>query len=263
MNNRTLSALALAVALVVSSAAANAQSTADPLPEASNDVTTEQPESYEDTGSGTTKAVGSGSDATPGVTDDMQAMVDELIKGQQDQALSGDEASACEAIICLSTGSPPGECAASLRRYFSINLSKPWKTIEARINFLKMCPAASFSPQMGTLVEALGNGAGRCDAATLNQTLRIWTGPDSDSEIGNQMPSYCDAYFTHEYTDIGGTKPRYIDKFVVRTYEDYDGNIRYEYGGGYWVDGGSTEAVASNTGNGAVPASKDPAAIGF
>lgn len=275
MNNRVISALTLAVALAVSSATAGAQNTATPLPEGFNEASTERPEGYDTAGSirpdgyeessaQSAKPEGYGTDTGPGLTDDMQAMVDSIAKEQQGQLLSGDEGSACEAIICLSTGGAPSECAASLRKYFSINLSKPWKTIEARINFLKMCPAANESPQMGTLVEAIGRGAGRCDAATLNQTLRTWTGTDSNQyEISSQMPSHCDAYFTHEYTDINSTKPRYVDRFVVRTYEDAEGNTMYDYDGGYWVDGGSTAKVAANDSNGAVPASKDRAAVGF
>lgn len=233
MNNRVISALALAVALASSSAAVSAQSN-DPA----------------------------GTTTSPTLPNDMQTMIDNLAPPGGDQVLGGDEGSACEAIICLSTGSPPGECSSSLRKYFSINLSKPWKTIQARINFLKMCPTAGDTPQMGTLVEAIGNGAGRCDAASLNQTLRTWTGIDGEYEISNQMPAYCDAYFTHEYTDINSTKPHYVDRYVESSYTDYEGNTIYQYAGGYWVEGGSAAKVATN-GNGAIPASRDPAAIGF
>ena len=287
MNNRVISALTLAMALAVSSTAASAQSTATPLPdgfnqsssqlpEGFNEASTERPEGYDTAGSvrpegyeegsaNSAKPEGYGTDTGPGLSDDMKSMVDGIVKEQQGQLLSGDEGSACEAIICLSTGGAPSECAAALRKYFSINLNKPWKTIQARINFLKMCPASNESPQMGTLVEAIGRGAGQCDAATLNQTLRTWTGSydDRTPEISNQMPSHCNAYFTHEYTDINSTKPRYVDKYVVRTYKDSEGNTMYDYDGGYWVDGSSTAGVAANNANGAVSASKDRAAVGF
>lgn len=282
MNNRVMSALALAIALSASSAAAFAQSNNGfQLPEGYDpagynpDATSGQlPDGYDPAGNNSNTTGGqlpNGYDSTVNtssatVTDDMQAMVDDLTRDQQGQMLSGDEGSACEAIICLSTGGPPSECMPSLQKYFSINLSKPWKTIEARINFLKMCPASSDSPQMSTLVEAIGNGAGRCDAATLNIVLRrwIWGGDSSDNEyeISNQMPAYCDAYFMHEYTDVDSTKPHYIDKYVESSYTDSEGNTIYQYAGGYWVDGGTSAKVAANT-NGAVPASKDPAAIGF
>lgn len=215
-----------------------------------------------DSGAASQKPADYNPQGTVELSTEMQGMIDQITQQQQSEMLSGDEGTACEAIMCLSTGGPPSECASSLRKYFSINLSKPWKTIQARINFLKMCPTSNDSPQMGTLVEAIGNGAGRCDAASLNQTLRVWTGIDGQYEISNQLPSYCADYYNHEYTDVEGTQPRYVDKFVVRTYTDNEGNVHTEYDGGYWVDGGASTSTASNTGNGAVPASKDPAAVG-
>lgn len=51
----------------------------------------------------------------------------------QDQ-LDGDARTACEVILCLSTGSRPDQCSPPLRRFFSIK--KPWK----RVNFLRLCP---------------------------------------------------------------------------------------------------------------------------
>lgn len=56
------------------------------------------------------------------------------------QDLSAMASLACEATLCLSTGQPPTECTPSLNKYFSIVFSKPWKTIQARGNFLKLCP---------------------------------------------------------------------------------------------------------------------------
>lgn len=279
MNNRVISALSLAVALAASSTAVSAQSSNNgfQLPEGYDpagynpDANSGQlPEGYDPAGNNSNTTGGqlpdgydSGVNTTtaPSLPNDMQATVDSMTQQAQGQVLDGDEGSACEAILCLSTGSSPSECMPSLRRYFSINLSKPWKTIEARINFLKMCPTSSASPQMGTLVEAIGHGAGRCDAASLNQTLRTWTGIDGEYEISNQMPSYCDAYFNHEYTDISNTKPHYVDKYIENTFTDSEGNVTYQYAGGYWVDG--TAAAAKVATAGAIPASKDPAAIGF
>lgn len=56
------------------------------------------------------------------------------------QNLSAIASLACEATLCLSTGQRPTECTPSLKKYFSIVFSKPWKTIQARRNFLKLCP---------------------------------------------------------------------------------------------------------------------------
>ena len=59
------------------------------------------------------------------------------------QELSGDTKLACEAILCLSSGTRPGECGPSLSRYFGIS-HKKWKdTVKSRRNFLNQCPAGN------------------------------------------------------------------------------------------------------------------------
>lgn len=139
--------------------------------------------------------------------------------------LTGDTRLACEAILCLATGTRPSECSPSLHRYFSISHRKLNDTIRARGNFLKLCPAGNQTPEMSLLLNAMANGAGRCDAASLNVTLRSWSWESGDSEaavfIGNQMPNYCGVYTGHAYTDFAGTQPRYVG-----TPER----------GGYWVE---------------------------
>lgn len=138
--------------------------------------------------------------------------------------LTGDTRLSCEAILCLSSGTRPGECAPSLSRYFSIHKKKFSDTIRARQDFLDQCPVANQSPEMQSLVSAISRGAGRCDAASLNATLRLWTGGDDGTiYISNQMPDYCAAYTGHIYTDFntGG----FIPKYVGTPEED-----------GYWVE---------------------------
>ena len=276
MNYRVMSALALAMALAASSTPVSAQSTSSSgeLPEGFSSSSTERPEGYDDVASqrpagyeegsaNSAKPEGYDSQTSTGLTADMQAMVDNITKQNQALMTGGDEATACEVILCLATGSPPSECAASLARYFGITDWKFWRMIEKRLNFLKLCPAANETPQMSSLVEAMANGAGRCDAATLNQTLRTWTGIDGEYEISNQMPAHCGAYYGHEYaSDMNASMPRYVDKYVTRTYVDADGMTQYEYDGGYWVDGGAASTKIASDANGAIPASKDPAAVG-
>ncbi|WP_062059557.1 TrbM/KikA/MpfK family conjugal transfer protein [Cellvibrio sp. OA-2007] len=58
---------------------------------------------------------------------------------------TGQKKAACEAIMCLSTGSPPHECDDALKKYYKIVIKStfginPKKTLEARKNFLKLCP---------------------------------------------------------------------------------------------------------------------------
>lgn len=54
------------------------------------------------------------------------------------QLLTGD--TSCEVILCLASPVKPPECASSLAKYFAIHFKKPWKTINARKEFLNLCP---------------------------------------------------------------------------------------------------------------------------
>lgn len=143
---------------------------------------------------------------------------------------TGDTKLACEAILCLSTGQRPGECSPSLQRYFSISARRITDTIKARKNFLNMCPSASQDDNMRSLVDSIANGAGRCDAATLNASMRIWRrGDDDRAVIRNTLPSHCANYGGHGYTDqSSGTIARYVGD---------------PSNGGFWADPADYEAA--------------------
>ena len=47
-----------------------------------------------------------------------------------DGLFTGDVRLACEAVLCLSSGTRPSECAPSLKRYFSISHKKLSDTLE-------------------------------------------------------------------------------------------------------------------------------------
>ena len=117
-------------------------------------------------------------------------------------AFTGDGKLACEAILCLSSGTRPNECAPSLKRYFSTSFSRFSDTTKGRTNFLNLCPAASQDNNMKSLVSAIANGAGRCDAQALNAQLMTQYSTDSSSQysISDAMPAYCAAYTSHAYT---------------------------------------------------------------
>lgn len=154
-------------------------------------------------------------------------------KSLANDLLQGDERTACEAILCLSSGTRPNECAPPIRRYFSIKHRKLGDTLHARRNFLNMCPASK-EQGMPELINAIANGAGRCDAAELNRInrstytkrVRETTGRYSDRGwitvevpyIRNAKPAYCNAYHEHGWTAIG---TRYVGD---------------EKNGGRWVD---------------------------
>jgi len=142
-----------------------------------------------------------------------------------EELLSGKKKSACEAILCLSTSKNPSECSPSLEEYFGITADTPWELLEARRNFLKQCPSSNQSPQMKTLVEAIVNGAGKCDVVSINAatTTTTYYGLGQKKSItSNQMPEYCSIYLHHEYTDFKGD-----------TYPVYVGTPK---DGGYWVE---------------------------
>jgi len=46
--------------------------------------------------------------------------------------------------------------------------------LKARFNFLKWCPVTEQDTHMHSLLDAIVNGAGRCDASTLNASLSAW-----------------------------------------------------------------------------------------
>lgn len=143
---------------------------------------------------------------------------------QAQDVLTGDTRLACEAILCLSSGVRPGECAPSLARYFGIN-HKYWSdTVRGRINFLNLCPSGN-EIGMPELINAIGHGAGRCDADYLNKhnkrtyKERICTylgyGRRDDNTtchtvtrtvINDTLPKYCGIYQNHEWTYQVGVK---------------------------------------------------------
>lgn len=130
-----------------------------------------------------------------------------------DGVLTGNTRLACEAVLCLSSGVRPGECSPALTKYFSIWDKKPWKMIEKRINFLNLCPASK-DVGMPALIEAIGNGAGRCEPDFLNKyhtftyQETICTGFGDNKScytvtkvgIDNDLPKYCGIYANHEWT---------------------------------------------------------------
>ena len=151
------------------------------------------------------------------------------IPASTQQVLTGDTRLACEAILCLSSGTRPSECSPSLQKYFSISYRKFTDTIRGRVNFLNLCPAGNQTPEMQSLVNALANGAGRCDAASLNLGMQVWGNRDDGSTyISNQLPDYCSAYIGNQYSNLGGLTPKYVG---------------IPERGGYWVPANTYDAA--------------------
>ncbi|MFC1098361.1 TrbM/KikA/MpfK family conjugal transfer protein [Pasteurella multocida] len=153
---------------------------------------------------------------------------------QADPILTGDTRLACEALLCLSSPHRPGECNEALHRYFSIRHKKWHKTVRARRNFLRLCPTSN-APGMPSLVNAIAEGAGRCDAEFLNKhntkkmIKRVCIMNEEQGEysckdniiytVNPTRPQYCQVYDNHEYTDFN-------TKYIGTPNE-----------GGFWADG--------------------------
>ncbi|MDI1298629.1 TrbM/KikA/MpfK family conjugal transfer protein [Methylotenera sp.] len=157
----------------------------------------------------------------------------------QAEELTGKVKLACEATLCLSTGSPPNECSPSLSEYFSIDFDDFRDTIKGRLNFLNLCPVSDQTPQMKSLVNAIANGAGRCDAASLNATLVTYTYSGmgySDACISSTKPSYCTTWEGHEFsTELKGGAHYVIDppKTTFSPYGGIGGSSAFMGFGGY------------------------------
>lgn len=138
---------------------------------------------------------------------------------QAQDGFTGDTKFACEAILCLSTGQRPSACTPSLTRFFSISFKRFSDTLKGRTNFLKLCPTANQDSRMEALVNDITNGAGRCDAASLNMAQASWSGDGGSGSVSDSKPTYCTSYGNNNYTD--GVVARYVG-----TPER----------GGFWVD---------------------------
>lgn len=132
--------------------------------------------------------------------------------------LTGDTKLACEAILCLSSGTRPSECSPSLNRYFSIKEKKMKDTIKARANFLRLCPvngADIKDPIFADLRDnVLPNSDPRkCTASYFNSHPETKCIKESCGERRchcveynyrpkASIPNECKRLITHQYTDI-------------------------------------------------------------
>lgn len=71
-------------------------------------------------------------------------------------ALSGDQESACGAILCLVGGSGVAECAGYLARYFAITAKTPQELFNRRLDFLNLCPASDLPADIRPLIVSYG-----------------------------------------------------------------------------------------------------------
>jgi hypothetical protein len=121
------------------------------------------------------------------------------------KALSGDQASACGAILCLAGGADVGACTPYLARYFHITAANPADLFERRLDFLNLCPAPGMPGDVRPMLARCG---ATCQPATLVSRLnaQIQTcemrDPDDASACrptGNEW-RVCASFYGHGYT---------------------------------------------------------------
>lgn len=140
-----------------------------------------------------------------------------------DDVLTGDTKLACEAILCLSSGTRPSECSSSLARYFSIKFKKPWETINARRAFLNLCPIQNDANIEDLVLNNLVDDVlpvsdpRQCTPNYLNtqvETKRSYsTFGIMSYRINPNMPNFCHALINHAYTDYKTPKYKCTGEF--------------------------------------------------
>lgn len=109
------------------------------------------------------------------------------------QTFEGEKKQACEAVLCLSSGQKPQECMPSLKTYFSIKAVKPWKTLQLRKDFLKLCPSGGYEGKDEHL-EALVLGAEVCELPNLLAAINTDHPPYTTA-----IPEQCQTLINNQY----------------------------------------------------------------
>lgn len=161
-----------------------------------------------------------------GINDNLKNFSSDDLKVKDDNPLTRDQEDSCGAILCLASSKKPSECTSYLKRYFSIKVYKHgslnWnKTVNARKNFLKICPMddeKGKDQNLDTLVnDILPSQRGNCTADELNAM--------TDKSRGlirtiAKLPQYCEMLAKHSYTDI--QLPSYSCDARYYTNEDWN-----------------------------------------
>ncbi|MDD5785942.1 MAG: TrbM/KikA/MpfK family conjugal transfer protein [Campylobacter lanienae] len=137
--------------------------------------------------------------------------------------LTGDRKTACEVLLCLSSGQRPSECNPPLARFFAIKAKKPWKTLQMRRDFLALCPTDTGNTSQEVIMSDLKDiiasvNPDECKPEYLNTQLqytdknqqiiyyvngvmRIENKIQKYTRINPSMPQFCYNLINHQYTD--------------------------------------------------------------
>ena len=153
--------------------------------------------------------------------------------------LTGDTRLSCEAILCLSSGTRPGECNPSIKKYFSIHGKKPSDTIRKRKDFLQLCPVGDeaerdreFTNLRDNILLKIDNG---CDIDMLNANIEYRgnclkescsnTRCDCDefevqqARVNPELDKNCKLLMQSAYTNI---RPKFVCSKSFYSIEDWN-----------------------------------------
>jgi len=170
------------------------------------------------------------------------------------RALSGDQESACGAILCLAGGTGVAACAPYLARYFAIDAVNPTRLFEKRLDFLNLCPTADLPGDVRPMIAHYG---ATCQpnqlVSDLNDQIRSCPARDMNSgddcePTGNEW-RICAAFFDHGYTIYA--PPRLNERCTRERDDDGYWTQRCSY---TWTSAGSTTSTTA----GALPSPGGP-----
>ena len=180
-----------------------------------------------------------------------------LIAGSgQVRALSGDQETACGAILCLAGGAGVAACAPYLARYFSIDAANPTRLFEKRLDFLNLCPASDLPGDVRPMIARYG---ATCQPTQLVRYLngqirscqiRATDSGDECEPSGNEW-RVCASFYDHGYTVY---EPPQLQEQCSRERDD-DGywTERCSYS---WISAGDAASVTERSPlSGLVPSS--------
>jgi len=152
-----------------------------------------------------------------------------LIAGSgQVRALSGDQETACGAILCLAGGAGVAACMPYLTRYFAIDAANPTRLFEKRLDFLNLCPASGLPGDVRPMIARYG---ATCQPSQLVRSLngqirscqmRATDSGDDCEPSGNEW-RVCASFYDHGYTVY---EPPLLQEQCSRERDD----------GGYWTE---------------------------
>jgi hypothetical protein len=168
------------------------------------------------------------------------------------RALSGDQASACGAILCLADGAGVGQCAPYLARYFAITAPNPAELFERRLDFLNLCAPPGMP---GDVRQLLARYGATCQPATLVSRLnaqihaceaREADDPTTCQPTGNEW-QVCASFYGHGYTAYDAPE---LHEMCARV-RDTDGSLveRCDYA---WTEAGAEAPELDPTRRGGV-----------